>query len=292
MIPNKYLTEVLLDAYTAGIKMPSKGIWQESLWFLTSLLMNLHTAASHPHQMKTPEAWEMIVHTWTCQIPSRIAPPNAPHRSALPLALKEMLSLNASGLKGKMSSPLWPGLGPNSLLRHHVISKLMYSRLQGLAWSASTVHSHFMSSCTYTPTEPGSVRLFLQALLEKIIWGPLIPEPRYHFYYSFIIISHSSISIIIINDGPDSFADTFLNLNELSTTNHVFLWAPLFQGFVSFLQMGKLPPYYFCFHHNNLCDEHVLYKCSGDHLRRYVSSSGHFSLCVLDLNYLLPSVHH
>lgn len=59
----------------AVIKLPGKGIWQELLQFLTSLLMNLHTAASYPHQMQMLESWEMIVHIWTCQIPSRIAPP-------------------------------------------------------------------------------------------------------------------------------------------------------------------------------------------------------------------------
>lgn len=43
-------------------KFSGNGIWQESLQLLTSLFMNLHTAASYLHQMQTLEAWEMIEH--------------------------------------------------------------------------------------------------------------------------------------------------------------------------------------------------------------------------------------
>lgn len=100
LIPNKYLTKVLLDAYKAEIKLPGKGIWQESLWFLTSLLMHLHTAASQPHQKQTPEAWEMIVCTSMCQIPSRIAP-HTHHIRVLCPCLEGITSLKCLRFKVK-----------------------------------------------------------------------------------------------------------------------------------------------------------------------------------------------
>lgn len=149
----------------AVIKLPGKGIWQELLQFLTSLLMNLHTAASFPHQMQTLEAWEMIVHTWTCQIPSRIAPHTHHIRTLYP-CFEGIASLKCLWFKAKDEfTPVaqsWPSFSAEAdiLYTRWCLPEAVRVARTSLIYLSFMIYPHFMYTMplqwTRTVTRPQS----------------------------------------------------------------------------------------------------------------------------------------